>query len=44
VAVGSELVDAKLIRENRYEEMEQRARQYLDCISRTRGELKAAAA
>jgi 2-dehydro-3-deoxyphosphogluconate aldolase / (4S)-4-hydroxy-2-oxoglutarate aldolase len=41
VAVGSELVDAKLIRENRYEEMEQRARQYLDCISRTRGELKA---
>jgi 2-dehydro-3-deoxyphosphogluconate aldolase/(4S)-4-hydroxy-2-oxoglutarate aldolase len=44
VAVGSELVDAKLIRENRYEEMEQRARQYLECISRARGELKAAAA
>jgi 2-dehydro-3-deoxyphosphogluconate aldolase/(4S)-4-hydroxy-2-oxoglutarate aldolase len=44
VAVGSELVDAKLIKENRYEEMEQRARQYLECISRARGELKAAAA
>ncbi len=37
VAVGSELVDAKLIKENRYEEMEQRARQYLECISRARG-------
>jgi 2-dehydro-3-deoxyphosphogluconate aldolase/(4S)-4-hydroxy-2-oxoglutarate aldolase len=44
VAVGSELVDAKLIKENRYEEMEQRARQYLECISRARGELKAAVA
>jgi 2-dehydro-3-deoxyphosphogluconate aldolase/(4S)-4-hydroxy-2-oxoglutarate aldolase len=44
VAVGGELVDAKLIKENRYEEMEQRARQYLECIARARGELKAAAA
>lgn len=44
VAVGGELVDAKLIKENRYEEMEQRARQYLEIIARTRGELKAAAA
>jgi len=44
VAVGGELVDAKLIKENRYEEMEQRARQYLEIIARVRGELKAAAA
>lgn len=44
VAVGGELVDAKLIKENRYEEMEQRARQYLEIIARARGELKAAAA
>jgi hypothetical protein len=42
--VGGELVDAKLIKENRYEEMEQRARQYLEIIARARGELKAAAA
>lgn len=44
VAVGGELVDAKLIRENKYDEIEQRARQYLECIARARGELKAAAA
>lgn len=44
VAVGGELVDGKLIKENRYEEMEQRARQYLEIIARARGELKAAAA
>jgi len=43
VAVGSELVDAKLIKENRYDEMEERARQYLQVIARARGELKAAA-
>jgi 2-dehydro-3-deoxyphosphogluconate aldolase/(4S)-4-hydroxy-2-oxoglutarate aldolase len=44
VAVGGELVDAKLIKESRYEEIEQRARQYLDVIAKARGELKAAAA
>src|SRR5581483_304830 len=44
VAVGGELVDAKRIKENRYEEMEQRARQYLEVIAHARGELKAAAA
>src|SRR5499427_4448934 len=38
VAVGGELVDAKLIRENRYDEMESRARQYLQVIARARAE------
>jgi 2-dehydro-3-deoxyphosphogluconate aldolase/(4S)-4-hydroxy-2-oxoglutarate aldolase len=44
VAVGGELVDAKLIREGRYDEMEARARQYLHAIARTRNEIQAAAA
>ena len=43
VAVGGELVDAKLIKENRYEEMEARARQYLEVIAKARAEMKAAA-
>jgi 2-dehydro-3-deoxyphosphogluconate aldolase / (4S)-4-hydroxy-2-oxoglutarate aldolase len=43
VAVGGELVDARLIREGRYNEMEERARQYLAAISRARAEIKAAA-
>ena len=42
VAVGGELVDAKLIRENRYERIEELAREYLAVIAKTRGELKAA--
>jgi 2-dehydro-3-deoxyphosphogluconate aldolase/(4S)-4-hydroxy-2-oxoglutarate aldolase len=44
VAVGGELVDAKLIKEGRYDEMEARARQYLHAIARARGEISAAAA
>ncbi|HZL57860.1 MAG TPA: bifunctional 4-hydroxy-2-oxoglutarate aldolase/2-dehydro-3-deoxy-phosphogluconate aldolase [Bryobacteraceae bacterium] len=36
VAVGGELVDAKLIKENRYDEMEARARQYLAAIAAAR--------
>lgn len=44
VAVGGELVDAKLIKENRYPEMEERARQYLVAIAKARSEMKAAAA
>jgi 2-dehydro-3-deoxyphosphogluconate aldolase/(4S)-4-hydroxy-2-oxoglutarate aldolase len=44
VAVGGELVDAKLIREGRYDEMEFRAGQYLQAIARARGEMSAAAA
>lgn len=43
VAVGGELVDAKLIREGRYDEMESRARQYLQAIACARHEMKAAA-
>lgn len=42
VAVGGELVDAKLIRENRYDRMEELAREYLSVIAKTRAELKAA--
>ena len=44
VAVGGELVDAKLIKEGRYDEMEARARHYLHAIARARGEIGAAAA
>src|SRR5436305_7059325 len=44
VAVGGELVDAKLIKEGRYEEMEERARQYLQAIAKARSEMKAASA
>ena len=43
VAVGGELVDPKLIREGKYEEMEARARQYLQVIARARNEIAAAA-
>ncbi|MBK9169791.1 MAG: bifunctional 4-hydroxy-2-oxoglutarate aldolase/2-dehydro-3-deoxy-phosphogluconate aldolase [Bryobacterales bacterium] len=41
VAVGGELVDAKLIREARWDVIEDRARQYLEIIRRTRAELAA---
>ncbi|MDE3165585.1 MAG: bifunctional 4-hydroxy-2-oxoglutarate aldolase/2-dehydro-3-deoxy-phosphogluconate aldolase [Acidobacteriota bacterium] len=43
VAVGGELVDAKLIKAGKYDEMEARARQYLEAIARARGEIAAAA-
>ena len=39
VAVGGELVDAKLIKEGRYDEMEARARQYLQAIATARAEM-----
>jgi 2-dehydro-3-deoxyphosphogluconate aldolase/(4S)-4-hydroxy-2-oxoglutarate aldolase len=39
VAVGGELVDAKLIKEGRYDEMEARARQYLKVIADARAEM-----
>ena len=42
VAVGGELVDARLIKENRYDLMEERARQYLAVIAKAREEMKAA--
>jgi 2-dehydro-3-deoxyphosphogluconate aldolase/(4S)-4-hydroxy-2-oxoglutarate aldolase len=43
VAVGGELVDAKLIRESRYDQIEERARQYLAVIAKARGEMQNAA-
>ncbi len=42
VAVGGELVDPKLIKEERYDEMEARARQYLHCVAHARAEMAAA--
>lgn len=36
VAVGGELVDSKLIETGRYDEMEARARQYLDVVAKAR--------
>jgi 2-dehydro-3-deoxyphosphogluconate aldolase / (4S)-4-hydroxy-2-oxoglutarate aldolase len=44
VAVGGELVDPKSIKENRYDVIEERARQYLAVIAKAREEMKAAAA
>jgi 2-dehydro-3-deoxyphosphogluconate aldolase/(4S)-4-hydroxy-2-oxoglutarate aldolase len=43
VAVGGELVDAKSLKEGRYEAIEQKTRQYLEVIQRARSEMKAAA-
>jgi 2-dehydro-3-deoxyphosphogluconate aldolase/(4S)-4-hydroxy-2-oxoglutarate aldolase len=40
VAIGGELVDAKLIKENRYDQIEERARQYLSVIAKARDEMK----
>ena len=44
VAVGGELVDAKSIKEGRYEVIEQKARQYLEAVAKARAEMKAASA
>lgn len=44
VAVGSELVDPVTIKEGRYEVFEERARQYLDIVQRTRAEMAGQAA
>jgi 2-dehydro-3-deoxyphosphogluconate aldolase/(4S)-4-hydroxy-2-oxoglutarate aldolase len=43
VAVGGELVDAKSIKEGRFDVIENRARQYLAAIGKARSEMKAAA-
>jgi 2-dehydro-3-deoxyphosphogluconate aldolase/(4S)-4-hydroxy-2-oxoglutarate aldolase len=43
VAVGGELVDAKLIKEGRYDQIEERARQYLAVIAKARAEITASA-
>jgi 2-dehydro-3-deoxyphosphogluconate aldolase/(4S)-4-hydroxy-2-oxoglutarate aldolase len=42
VAVGGELVDAKLIRDGRYDLIEEKARQYLAVIAKARAEMQAA--
>ena len=39
VAVGSELVDAKTIKEGKYEVFEQRTRQFLEVIAKARAEM-----
>ena len=44
VAVGGELIDPATIKEGKYEVFEQRARQYLEIVQRTRAELKGQAA
>src|SRR3954451_7774470 len=44
VAVGGELVDAKSIKEGRYDIIEERAKQYLEIIRKCRAEMKAATA
>jgi 2-dehydro-3-deoxyphosphogluconate aldolase / (4S)-4-hydroxy-2-oxoglutarate aldolase len=41
VAVGGELVDAKSIRENRYDVIQERAKQYLEAVARARAEIRA---
>lgn len=41
VAVGGELVDGKLIKEGRYDQIEERARQYLAVIAEARASMKA---
>jgi 2-dehydro-3-deoxyphosphogluconate aldolase/(4S)-4-hydroxy-2-oxoglutarate aldolase len=43
VAVGGELVNAKLIKEGHYDRIEELAREYLAVIARARTEMKAAA-
>jgi len=44
VAVGGELVDAKSIKDGRYDVIEERARQYLAVIAKARAEIQAASA
>jgi 2-dehydro-3-deoxyphosphogluconate aldolase/(4S)-4-hydroxy-2-oxoglutarate aldolase len=43
VAVGGELVDAKTIKEGKYEVFEERARQYLAVVAKARAEIAAGA-
>jgi 2-dehydro-3-deoxyphosphogluconate aldolase/(4S)-4-hydroxy-2-oxoglutarate aldolase len=44
VAVGGELVDAKSIKEGRFDLIQERARQYLAIVAKARAEIQAAAA
>ena len=41
VAVGGELVDAKSVKEGRFDIIENRARQYLAAIAKARSEMRA---
>lgn len=43
VAVGGELIDAQSVKEGKYEVFEDRARQYLDIVRKTRAELSSKA-
>jgi 2-dehydro-3-deoxyphosphogluconate aldolase/(4S)-4-hydroxy-2-oxoglutarate aldolase len=44
VAVGGELIDAKTIKEGKYEVFEQRAKQYLEVVRAARNEMRGSAA
>jgi 2-dehydro-3-deoxyphosphogluconate aldolase/(4S)-4-hydroxy-2-oxoglutarate aldolase len=44
IAVGGELIDAQTIKDNRYEVFEERAKQYLEIVRKTRSEMAAKAA
>src|SRR5689334_24073362 len=44
VAVGGELVDAKSVKEGRFDIIQERAKQYLAAVAKARAEIKAAAA
>jgi len=44
VAVGGELVDAKSIKEGKFDVIEERARQYLAIVAKARADIKTAAA
>jgi 2-dehydro-3-deoxyphosphogluconate aldolase / (4S)-4-hydroxy-2-oxoglutarate aldolase len=41
VAVGAELVDAKAVKEGRFEVVEERAKQYLAVVAKARAEMQA---
>jgi 2-dehydro-3-deoxyphosphogluconate aldolase/(4S)-4-hydroxy-2-oxoglutarate aldolase len=43
VAVGGELVDSKIVKEGRFDVIEERARQYLRVVAQARSEMKSAA-
>ena len=43
-SIGGELVDAKSIKEGKFDVIEERARQYLAIVAKARADIKAAAA
>jgi 2-dehydro-3-deoxyphosphogluconate aldolase/(4S)-4-hydroxy-2-oxoglutarate aldolase len=44
IAVGTEMVDGKTIKEGRFDIIEERGRQYLACVAKARAEIKMASA